>query len=307
MQLVHLNSSGEERRMKRLIKILTLALAFLVVVVAESSAQHTIAVTGGTGFATARPYPAQEMKPIWGTYQAGISWRYYSMPRFVACFGIDVELLQRGFSYAPYPNRYENKKDYKYYTRKLNSIMVPIVWQPHAYLFKKHLRIYLEAAPTFSFNFSSTFHNEEKMIYVLNDDGQTTTGYKAIEKGKYEFRPERDNRFSYGLRGGAGFDLIFGQVEFGVRAIYDFGYSDILRNRNKYYANNLDYIEVEENGEKVRYAGENPFYLTPLRSPLDNLTVSVKLGFRIGKDGFEEWNWKRPALPKNKEVFKYTF
>lgn len=269
-----------------------MVLAFSVAVVAESSAQHTIAVTGGTGFATARPYPAQEMKPIWGTYQAGISWRYYSMPRFVACFGIDVELLQRGFSFAPYPSKYENKKDYRYYTRKLNSIMVPIVWQPHFYLFKKHLRVYLEAAPTFSFNFSSTFYNDEK--HSINIDGSVD----APISGKYEFRLERDNRFSYGLRGGAGFDLIFGQVEFGVRAMYDFGYSDILRNRNKYYGNNLD---------SETKPGENPFYYTPLRSPLDNLTISVKLGFRIGKEGFQEWAWKRPNLPRNKEVFKYTF
>ena len=278
--------------MKRLVKILTLVLALSVVVVAESSAQHTIAVTGGTGFATARPYPAQEMKPIWGTYQAGFSWRYYSMPRFVACFGIDVELLQRGFSFAPYPYLYENKKDYKYYTRKLNSIMVPIVWQPHFYLFKKHLRVYLEAAPTFSFNFSSKFHNDEK--YSIKLDGSVS----APISGEYEFRAERDNRFSYGLRGGAGFDLIFGQIEVGVRAMYDFGFSDILRNRTKYYGNQLD---------SETKPGENPFYYTPLRSPLDNLTISMKVGFRIGKAGFKEWDWKKSNLPKNKEVFKYTF
>ena len=277
--------------MKRFVKILTLVLLLSAVVTTKSSAQHTVAVTGGTGFATARPYPSQEMKSIWGTYQVGFSWRYYSMPRFIACFGIDVELLQRGFSFAPYPYLYENKKDYKYYTRTLNSIMIPIVWQPHAYLFKKHLRVYLEAAPTFSFNFASKFHNDEK--YSINIDGSVP----APISGKYEFRPERDNRFSYGLRGGAGFDLIFGQFEFGVRAMYDFGYSDILRNRNKYYDNLLD---------SATKPGENPFYYTPLRSPLDNLTISVKLGFRIGKEGFQEWYWKKPNFPKNKEVFKYA-
>lgn len=278
--------------MKRFIKIVTFVFIFSVVAVAESSAQHTIAVTGGSGFATARPYPDQVMKPIWGTYQAGFSWRYYSMPRFIACFGIDVELLQRGFSFAPYPYKYETKKEYRYYTRTLNSIMIPIVWQPHFYLFKKHLRVYLEAAPTFSFNFASKFHNDEK--HSININGTVD----APISGKYEFRTERDNRFSYGLRGGAGFDLIFGQFEFGVRAMYDFGYSDILRNRNKYYSNNLD---------SITKPGENPFYYTPLRSPLDNLTISVKLGFRIGKAGFKEWEWKRPPFPKNKEVFKYTF
>ena len=278
--------------MKRIIKILTLVVALSVAVVAESTAQHTIAITGGSGYATARPYPAQEMKPIWGTYQAGFSWRYYSMPRFIACFGIDVELLQRGFSFAPYPHLYEDKKEYRYYTRKLNSIIIPIVWQPHFYLFKKHLRIYLEAAPTFSFNFGSKFHNDEK--YSININGSVDTPIS----GKYDFRLERDNRFSYGLRGGGGFDLIFGQVEIGVRAMYDFGYSDILRNRTKYYGNNLD---------SETKPGENPFYYTPLRSPLDNLTISMKIGFRIGKAGFKEWEWKRPAFPKNKEVFKYTF
>lgn len=232
------------------------------------------------------------MKPIWGTYQAGFSWRYYSPQRFIACFGIDFELLQRGFSFAPYPHLYEDKKDYKYYTRTLNSFIIPIVWQPHFYLFKKHLRVYLEAAPTFSFNFASKFHNDEK--YSIKIDGSVD----APISGKYDFRTERDNRFSFGLRGGAGFDLIFGQVEVGVRAMYDFGYSDILRNRNKYYDNGLD---------SETKPGENPFYYTPLRSPLDNLTISMKVGFRIGKAGFKEWEWKRPNFPKNKEVFKYTF
>ena len=295
-------------KMNKIVKIFTLVMAFSVAIVAESSAQHTIAITGGTGFATMRPYPAQEMKAIWGTYQTGFSWRYYSMPRFVACIGIDVELMQRGYSFAPYYYNYDSKKQYKYYTRKLNSIMIPLVWQPHAYLFKKHLRIYLEAAPTLSINFASKFENEEKIIGILNEDGKTAVTYKAIEKGKYEFRPERDNRFSYGLRGGLGFDLLFKQFEFGVRAMYDFGYSDILRNRNKYYSNNLDYIEVtNDQGEVVRMAGENPFMLTPLRSPLDNLTISVKFGYRIGKEGFKEWEWKRPSRPRQKEVFKYTF
>lgn len=276
--------------MKRFLAILTLAFALAVAVTAESSAQHTIAVTGGTGYATARPYPAQEMRPIWGTYQAGFSWRYYSLPRFVGCIGLDVELLQRGYSFAPYPHLYEHKKDYKYYTRKLNSIMVPLVWQPHFYLFKKHLRVYLEAAPTFSFNFASKFTNEETRNPYATLPGPTS--------GKYEFRPERDNRFSYGLCGGGGFDLIFGQVEVGVRARYDFGYSDILRNRNKYYDNALDWMN---------YPGENPFYLTPMRSPLDNLTLSLKVGFRIGKEGFAEWYWKKPDFPKNEEVFKFNF
>ena len=40
--------------------------------------------------------------------------------------------------------------------------------------------------------------------------------------------------------------MIFGQFEFGFRVRYDFGYSDILRNRTKYYSNNLDGVEKPE-------------------------------------------------------------
>lgn len=280
----------------------TLKIAILATVVAfalgipSAKAQHTVALVGGTGFASSRPYPAQEMRPIWGTYAVGVSWRYYSMPRFVGCIGVDVELMQRGYSFAPYPYRYESKKEYKYYTRKLNSIMIPLVWQPHIYLFKKHLRVYIEAAPTFSYNFGSRFYNEEEYIYTIDENGQTV-GFKALEEGKYEFRRERDNRFAFGLAAGGGFDILFGQFEIGVRARYDLGFSDILRNRNKYYDNYLD---------SQNKPGENPFYYTPLRSPLDNLSISIKVGFRIGKAGFKEWEWKRPNFPRNKEVFKFA-
>lgn len=267
-----------------------LAVAFTLAGIVAASAQHTVAITGGSGMATSRLYPKQEGKPIWGTYAAGFSWRYYTDERFLGGVGIDLELMQRGFSFAPYPYRYENKKDYRYYTRKLNSIMVPFVWQPHAYLFKRHIRLYLEAAVTFSYNFASTFYNDEK--YAININGTV----EPPISGKYEFRPERDNRFSFGLAGGGGFDVLIKQIEFGVRVRYDFGFSDILRNRNKYYDNGYD--------SQIK-PGENPFYLTPLRSPLDNLTISLRVGFRIGKEGFKEWYKKRLPKLKNREVFKF--
>ncbi|MFQ8804544.1 MAG: hypothetical protein ACLR8Y_04730 [Alistipes indistinctus] len=61
----------------------------------------------------------------------------------------------------------------------------------------------------------------------------------------------RDNRFGYGLCGGAGLAFLFGQqrrYEFSVEARYGFGYGDILRNGTKYKGN-------------------------PDRSPLDNINV----------------------------------
>ena len=65
----------------------------------------------------------------------------------------------------------------------------------------------------------------------------------------------RDNRWGYGLAGGGGIAFLIRRFELNFRVRYSFGYSDIVRNRNKYYDNNSD-------------GAENPFWATPLRSPL---------------------------------------
>lgn len=67
-----------------------------------------------------------------------------------------------------------------------------------------------------------------------------------------------------------------------------------MRNRNKYYDNGLD----DQNA--------NPFSLTPLRSPVDNLMISFKVAFRFNREGFREWTVKRPKRDKNKETFKFS-
>lgn len=256
----------------------------------RAKAQSVFAVTGGAGMATSRLYPSQETRPIWGTGQAGLSWRYYSLPRFVGGIGVDLEWLQSGFSYAPYASIYENKKDYKYYRRNVNTLMVPIVWQPHFYMLKNSVRIYLDAAVTFSYYFSSTFENRE--IYTFGS--MIGQGLEVIE-GKYNMRTERDNRFGYGLAGGVGIDFLIKQVEIGIRGRYYFGFSDILKNRNKYYDNGLD---------QTLYPGENPFWYSPLRSPLDNIAISLRVGFRLNKKGFDEWFYVPPK--RDKEVIKFA-
>lgn len=272
--------------MKRLPYILILTAWFLISGSVSASAQHTFAVTGGTGFASSRLYPNQETKSVWGKYQAGISWRYYSLPRFVGCIGLDLEWIQAGFSYAPYASIYEKKSDYKYYTRSYNTLMIPFVWQPHFYFAKHHVRVYLEAALTLSVNFSASFDNREPFTF----GSAQGTGVDRIS-GTYHMRTERDNRFCYGLAGGGGVDLLFGQMEIGVRVRYNLGYGDIMRNRSQYYDNTLDQVSTP---------GENPFWYTPIRSPLDSFMISLKIGWRFNKEGFREWTFKRlPKVPKS--------
>ena len=257
--------------------LLVLALGFAL----QASAQHTFGLSGGAGAFTARLYPEQRMRMNIGSPNFGVSWRYYSLPRFVGAVGADLEYMQRGYSfgYAYSSSMDENgmeQREYYYYTRRLNTIMLPLVWQPHVYLAKNHIRLYLEAAFTLSYNFGGDYEYED-------------TG----EGGNYEWKSVRDNRFNYGLAGGGGFALLFGRYEVGVRARYYFGYGDILRNRNKYYDNATD-------------GAENPFNLTPIRSPLDNINLSLTLAYRFNKDGFDEWFFKPKKRDRSKREFNFS-
>lgn len=243
-------------------------------------AQHTFGVVAGYGMANGRFDPKQETRALWGAYSGGLSWRYYGPQRFVGGFGLDLEFLQQGFSFALNASQVDDKADYLYYTRRINSVVLPVVWQPHFYLFRNRVRVYLEAAATFSYNFSSSYRNEWARERGADD-----------WRGDYPFRTARDNRWGYGLAGGGGIAFLIRQFELNFRVRYYFGYSDIVRSRNKYADNSTD-------------GSENPFWATPMRSPLDNLNLSVGLSYRFNKEGFRAWQ-PRPKREKNREVFKY--
>ena len=144
-----------------------------------AAAQHTLGVTGGYGYGNARFYPDQETRAVWGCYTAGVTWRYYGPQRFVGGFGIDFEYLQRGFSFLQNPTE-EDPAKYQWYTRRVKSLMLPIVWQPHIYLFKNRMRVYLDAAVFFSYNISSTFIN--KVRRYLRSSPKVLGGENMISK-----------------------------------------------------------------------------------------------------------------------------
>ena len=132
---------------KRQLKTL-LFLAFAAVAWQGASAQHTLGFTAGYGMASSRLDPKQEMKAIWGSYTAGLTWRYYGQQLFVGGFGIDSNSCSRDSSLATNALDGRGEEGLRYYTRNVNSIVLPIVWQPHFYLFRNHVRVYLEAAAT---------------------------------------------------------------------------------------------------------------------------------------------------------------
>ncbi|MFR9650060.1 MAG: PorT family protein [Rikenellaceae bacterium] len=256
--------------MKRLYKIFLL-LALVLGVNSTLHAQHVISATGGYGFGSVRLYPSYETLPVTNCISSGLSWRYYSQERYWGGFGIDLEYVERGFSVAPNGSFTEEGVELEYYTRDINSLMIPIVWQPHIYTPNHKMRIFIEAAAAFSCDLSSTYDNE--VAYNLGKDDW---------QGEYSYKLSRDNRFGFGLAFGGGFSVLMrGGWELLVRGRYYFGYSDVVRNYNSYVNNYND-------------GSENPFWSTPQRSQLDSFSLSLGLSFRLGSgEGFSVWNRER--------------
>lgn len=241
--------------MGRMMKYMLLTFMLLTVSGIGSGimAQHYVGVKGGWGGAMGRFYPKRETAMFWGRYTGGVTWKYYSPQQIFGGVGAELEYQQRGYMYY-----FGNKTDSTtYYKRTVNSITVPLLWQPHFYLFSRHARVFVEAGITFSYNLG---------------DSYVETGTKrggVVDRYHYGFMVARDCRMAYGLCAGGGLSVFAGRVEFCASARYYYGFSDILRNRTKYYGN-------------------------PLRSELDNLFITFGMWVRLGKGGI-----LAPPLRKN--------
>lgn len=228
-------------------RIYLLAAVVVTVLAATTSsrAQHYIGARMGIGSGTARFYPNVEMGSVFGLYSGGVSWKYLSPERIVGGVQVDLMFMQQGYKEL----EYDYTKDHTY-ERKINSIMLPIFWQPHAYFARRRLRAFLNLGVTLSYNISSTY------VETLPDG--------TVYKGDYDMVLSKDNSTGYGLCGGFGVGWLSDRWEVFGEFRYYMGYGDIYRNRNKY--------QVPE-GEKKN----------PLRSPLDGMQFSVGVFYRLGK------------------------
>lgn len=223
----------------------------------SAAGQHYFGIRAGVGSGSYRVFPQEETGSVWGLYSAGASWKFYTAEKFVGGIEIDAQWMQQGFKlyHMQLDIETEQRERIGYYQRTVDVVMVPIMWQPHVYMFRQRVRVFLNAGVTFSYVLSS----QEKEVSYVSD---TETG------GKYELKPTRDNRLGYGLVGGGGISWSVGRLELFAEARYYIGYSDILKNRNKY----------EDN---------------PLRSPLDGLQFQVGAYWRIGKGGIRSEQGRR--------------
>lgn len=241
--------------MKRLFKIALCTLTLLVCGTMGTWAQRQyIGLRGGWGEGDIRLYPHWTSPPVWGKLNGGVYWVYYGggkenaylADNYTGGICIELELLQRGFEYAALDR---NTKRYTY-GRAMNSIMLPIMWQPHAFALDGRLRLFLNAGATLAYNLDEG----SKEYYIDNITGER-------EEFDYEWLTYRDNRFCYGLVVGLGAGWNFKHIEVMLEGRYYFGYSDIVKRKT---------INLETQF---------------LRSPIDNINVSLGVAYHWEHSG----------------------
>lgn len=222
-----------------------------------ASAQHYLGVRGGYGFGSSRLYP-KEHKTSWlgGLATGGVSWKFYSPEKVLGGVEVDLLYIQQGFRY----NIASDQVDDAHYQRKVNSVMLPLFWQPHVYLARQRLRIFVNAGVTFSYNIDQTYE------YVYAD----SQGGRHSESGSYKMYMTTDNHWAYGLCAGGGFGWAIGKWEVVAEFRYYIGYSDLMKNVNR----NPD-VDPHEMGRSYKL----------LRSPLDKMEVNFGFYYRLGKGG----------------------
>lgn len=235
--------------MKRILTYALTIAALLMLGGGDAAAQHYFGIRAGYGSGSSRLYPQlYDNATMWGLYSGGVSWKFYTAEKFVGGIEIDAIFMQQGFKTIALNNMTGERETG--YERKVDAVMVPICWQPHVYMLKQRLRIFMNAGITFSYVVGS----KEKEISYVNG---------TSEEREYRMRLTRDNRAGYGLVGGGGVSWAAGRLELFAEARYYIGYSDILKNWNK--------------NETNKY----------LRSPLDGLQIAVGMFWRLGRGGLK--------------------
>ncbi len=250
---------------------LSLCLLFSVFGLQNLAAQHYIGVKGGYGMARGRFYPFysyDRSASMWNRYNGGLVWKYYSAQQVVGGVSVELEYVMRGFRFEK--GEMSGTSDYNYKVRTVNSLVLPLIWQPHLYLANRHIRVFINAGFTLIYN-TGIGDTETVFRQRIGSDGVPVPSKPVVTP--YKMQIARDSRWNYGICFGPGIGVLFGRWEVFVEGRYYYGMSDIIRTKTRYIFN--------EEGS--------------IRSELDNLFINFGVFFRLGKGGITE-----PPLRKRK-------
>ncbi len=221
-------------------KIFLLCIVFVVAFSSAAYSQHSVGVRGGMVAGSVRFSPAEETAFHIAKPQFGVSYKYLGGDKYLGGIMADLNYTEKAFVVFP------RAKSDSSYVRSIRTIELPILWQPHVYMFKNRCRLFLNLGPYVSYHVGSEWE------FISQENG-------VLESGEYDYNTMRDNNLEYGVMGGVGFSVyIAKKIEVFAEGRYAFGFSDILKNKGIYNKN-------------------------PAESPMQTISVSFGVYYNFGK------------------------
>ncbi len=184
--------------------------------IGEQRHNFAVGVNGGINFNSVSFSPKVRQKNLMGI-NGGVTARYISEKYFSMICGAQIEL---NFSQHGWDEFYEDFPDLQY-TRTMNYVEIPFLAHL-AFGRDRGLQFFIHAGPQIGF---------------LISDSKTISGnwndYKGITVEQHD--KAIDNKFDYGITGGAGIELRTKAGNFLVEGRYYYGLSDFYNSTKKDY------------------------------------------------------------------------
>lgn len=186
----------------------------------EQRHNFAIGVNGGVNLSSVQFMPSVKQKNLMGI-NGGFTARYISEKYFAMICGaqLEVNFSQRGWDeyYQDYPN--------VSYTRTMNYIEIPFLAHL-AFGKERGLQFFIHAGPEIAF----LLGDSEKQSGDWDGTLATGVNIETEQHGK-----AIDNKFDYGITGGAGIELRTKAGNFIVEGRYYYALSDFYKNTKKDY------------------------------------------------------------------------
>lgn len=180
--------------------------------------RHNFAVgfNGGINLNSVSFSPSIQQKNLMGI-NGGLSARYISEKYFSMICGAQIEL---NFSQHGWDESYEDFPDLQY-TRKMNYVEIPFMAHL-AFGRDRGLQFFIHAGPQIGF--------------FISDSRKINDAWSTVENAVTEQHDKDvENKFDYGITGGAGFELRTKAGNFQVEGRYYYALSDFYKSTKKDY------------------------------------------------------------------------
>ena len=185
--------------------------------VGEQRHNFAIGINGGVNLNSVTFSPSVRQKNLMGM-TGGITARYISERYFKMICGAQIEI---NFSQHGWDEFYEDYPELKY-TRKMNYVEIPFLAHLAFGKEQRGVQFFIHAGPQIGFFLSDS--------YTMSDNWDNYSGITVEQHDK-----SVENKFDYGIAGGAGLEIRTGIGNFLLEGRYYYALSDFYHSTKKDY------------------------------------------------------------------------